>query len=146
MAIETLLLAVGGANDQRVDEMVETTKQEASGTDTEVVIFHVFDEDDFRSLSTQMNLPTDTAPARLAERNVTVSRIRDKLEDAGISVRVDGAIGDRSDTIVEMADRIEADRIIVGGRKRTPVGKAIFGSTAQSVMMNASCPTTFVRA
>ncbi len=146
MTIETVLLTVGGDTDRRIDEMAQTTIQEISGTDAEVVLLHVFDRDEFRSLADRMNFPVWTEPSRLAERNTTIMQIKERLEAAGISVTVAGALGDRTDAILETAEDVEADRIIVGGRKRSPVGKALFGSTAQQVMLNASCPTTFVRA
>lgn len=146
MPIETLLLAVGGKSEHRIDEMVETALQETDDTDAEVVILHVFGHEEFRSLSEQLNFPAGTDPSHLAARQVTVSHVRERLEAAGMTVTVEGATGDRSDAIIGTADAAGADRIIVGGRKRTPVGKAIFGSTAQQVMLNASCPTTFVRA
>lgn len=38
-----------------------------------------------------------------------------------------------------VADR-SARYLIVGGRKRSPVGKALFGSTTQSILLNADCP------
>jgi len=56
-----------------------------------------------------------------------------------------GALGDRADRIVREAGDWSADLVVVGGRKRSPAGKAVFGSVAQEVMMNAPCPVTFVR-
>jgi nucleotide-binding universal stress UspA family protein len=48
--------------------------------------------------------------------------------------------------VVDIAEGYEADMIIVGGRKRSPAGKAVFGSVAQAVMLSAPGPVTFVRA
>lgn len=146
MPEQRILLAVGKEPDRRTDEMIEAATQEVAGLNAEVIVLHVFDEETYSETAAKLNYPTGTDPDVLARRNVSVSRIAEGLEDAAVNVSVRGAVGPRSETILHQADALDADRIIVGGRKRTPVGKAIFGSTAQSVMLNAECPTTFVRA
>ncbi len=47
--------------------------------------------------------------------------------------------------LVQLADEHKADEIIIGVRRRSKVGKLIFGSTAQYVVLNASCPVVTVR-
>ncbi|MDX1746824.1 MAG: universal stress protein, partial [Halobacteriales archaeon] len=56
-----------------------------------------------------------------------------------------GAVGERGETVVEIATEVGADRIVIGGRSRSPTGKAVFGSTAQEILLSAPCPVTFVR-
>ncbi|MEF8902065.1 MAG: universal stress protein [Halovenus sp.] len=66
------------------------------------------------------------------------------LEDAGISVEKRREHADPSEAIVNVADEIDADRIIMAGRKRTPVGKVLFGSVTQSVLLDADIPVTVI--
>jgi nucleotide-binding universal stress UspA family protein len=40
---------------------------------------------------------------------------------------------------------VDADLVVVGARKRTPVGKAVFGSVTQSVVLDSPVPVTVVR-
>lgn len=51
-----------------------------------------------------------------------------------------GLIGNPADEIVNYASKQDARYIVVGGRKRSPIGKAVFGSVAQTVLLNAECP------
>jgi len=47
--------------------------------------------------------------------------------------------------LVQLAEENKIDEIIVGVRRRSKVGKLIFGSTAQYVVLNAPCPVVTVR-
>ena len=47
--------------------------------------------------------------------------------------------------LVQLADEHKADEIIIGVRRRSKVGKLIFGSTAQYVVLNAACPVVTVK-
>lgn len=74
----------------------------------------------------------------------SVDKAAELLERAGIAVEKRREHADPSEAIIEVADEIEADRIIITARKRTPVGKVLFGSVTQSVILNAECPVTVV--
>lgn len=65
---------------------------------------------------------------------------RTRLRDDGYEVEVVREHGDPTEKILEVPDRTEADLIAMGGRQMTPVGKVIFGSTTQAVMLEASRP------
>ena len=47
--------------------------------------------------------------------------------------------------LVQLADEHKVDEIIIGVRRRSKVGKLLFGSTAQYVILNASCPVVSVK-
>ena len=69
-----------------------------------------------------------------------VRRAREILEDAGVEVELEGSSGEPSEAIVRVADRHDADRIVLAGRKRSPTGKVLFGSVTQAVILNTDRP------
>ena len=47
--------------------------------------------------------------------------------------------------LVRIAKEKQVDEIIVGVKRRSKVGKLVFGSTAQYVILNAPCPVATVK-
>ncbi|WP_096390227.1 universal stress protein [Halopenitus persicus] len=145
MALETLLLAVGPSDDDRVDELVSTTTDIAGPADATVTIAHVFTDDEYDTVLDRLEIPGVPDPDGVARRATIVRELEQRLADAGIATDVRGSVGNHGEQIVELARDEGADLIVVGGRKRSPTGKAVFGSTAQEVILNAPSPVTFVR-
>lgn len=73
----------------------------------------------------------------------SVQRAQDVLEEAGVSVELREASGDPAQSILRAADRLDPDAICVAGRKRSPTGKALFGSVSQEVVLNTDRPVLF---
>jgi nucleotide-binding universal stress UspA family protein len=53
---------------------------------------------------------------------------------------------DPAEDLVNVADELAADMIVIGLRRRSPVGKLILGSNAQRVLLDAPCPVLAVKA
>ena len=52
---------------------------------------------------------------------------------------------DAGEDIVNFANEKEVDEIIIGVKSRSKVGKLLFGSTAQVVILQADCPVVTVK-
>ncbi|MFD1685019.1 universal stress protein [Halobellus litoreus] len=74
--------------------------------------------------------------------DVTTRTVEDL--DAVEAVSYHGRVGDVTEEILHVADEADPRYLVVGGRKRTPVGKAIFGSVTQSLLLEADRPVVTV--
>ena len=50
-----------------------------------------------------------------------------------------------ADELLDAASEVEATLIVIGLRRRSPLGKLITGSTAQQVLLDAACPVLAVK-
>ncbi len=74
--------------------------------------------------------------------------VRDELADVGIEFAVRGLVRglDVSEDVVEVATAEGAELIVIGLRRRSPVGKLIMGSNAQRILLDAECAVLAVKA
>ncbi|ELY63828.1 universal stress protein [Natronococcus jeotgali] len=91
-----------------------------------------------KSLDVDDSMSPDEVEA-LAARLVTEAS--DGITDASEAI---GRTGDPAKEIIEHANDVDASYVVVGGRSRSPVGKALFGSVTQSVLLDADCPVLAV--
>lgn len=84
-----------------------------------------------------------------AERFETeLSRIQGELDEVGIEHEVRQLVrgNEPAEDLIAVAEEEAADFIVIGLRRRTPVGKLILGSNAQRILLDASCPVLAVKA
>lgn len=83
----------------------------------------------------------DDADAELAD-------VRAQLSQAGVEgeVRQLAPGADVADDLIAAARETRADCIVIGLRRRSPVGKLILGSNAQRILLDAPCPVLAVKA
>ena len=70
----------------------------------------------------------------------SVSRAVDWLEEAGVESYVHTVTGSPSEAILEIATEYDVDSIVVGARSRSPVGKVLFGSVTQAIILDSDVP------
>jgi nucleotide-binding universal stress UspA family protein len=72
--------------------------------------------------------------------------VRAELDEAGLAYDVRQSVGtDVGDQVIEAAAEVDASLIVLGLRRRTPVGKLIMGSVAQRILLGAHCPVLAVK-
>jgi nucleotide-binding universal stress UspA family protein len=73
--------------------------------------------------------------------------IEERLTASGVDHELTQLVAskDAADQILRLADELNADLIVIGLRRRTPVGKLILGSQAQTILLEAECPVLAVK-
>ena len=83
-----------------------------------------------------------------AEQERALDDVRKRLDDIGISYAVRQMVRgfDPADDLISIAEANDAELIVIGLRRRSPVGKLILGSNAQRILLDAHCPVLAVKA
>ena len=142
-------LAVVEATEAAKD-LVREAAELADGVGAELVLVHVTDEEAYAERREAMEKIPDHTVAYSVGR--ASDGARDFAEDIGKEVLGDtdikfeaiGRVGDKRDRILETADRYGCDHVFLTGRKRSPTGKAIFGDTAQQIILDFDGAVTVV--
>lgn len=119
------------SNEDRAVTQAEFIASLPEDDDIEVTLLYVFGDE---------TVPEEWQRYKTAERIGSVRRARERLEDAGITVNVLDESGEAATDIIEEADALDVDLIVLGGRKRSPAGKVLFGSVTQRVLLNTDRP------
>jgi len=71
-----------------------------------------------------------------------------KLREQGVEVTIQQAVteGDVAGALLKAAAAEDVGLIVLGLRRRSPVGKLILGSNAQRILLDAPCPVLAVKA
>ncbi|HEX6515095.1 MAG TPA: universal stress protein [Nocardioidaceae bacterium] len=82
------------------------------------------------------------------ETEAQLEEVRSQLEAAGVEHEVRQLVRgmDPAEDLVNVATEVAAEFIVIGLRRRSPVGKLILGSNAQRVLLEAPCPVLAVKA
>ena len=77
-----------------------------------------------------------------------LASVETRLKEAGIPHRIRELVrgNEPGDDLLEAAKEENADLIVIGVRRRSPVGKLVLGSNAQRVLLNADCAVLAVKA
>ena len=77
-----------------------------------------------------------------------LEHVKTQLGDADIEHEVRQLVrgNDVADDLIAVAEETSADFIVIGLRRRSPVGKLILGSNAQRILLDAPCPVLAVKA
>ncbi len=119
------LVCLDNSDEQARKQAEEITAMPMNADDHEILILHVFTEN-----------PDGIAAPQVSSVRTAV----ETFEDHGIEPEILGTSGEPEREIRRVANDNNVDLISLGGRKRSPTGKAIFGSVTQEVILEADQP------
>ncbi|MFB6222960.1 MAG: universal stress protein [Haloarcula sp.] len=136
----TVLAAVDGT--ETPDRVVSVASDMATAHGEELVVLHVIPEETYeqRSESTDDYFRDDAIhDAKQIGRRV----VRETLGSENDATYI-GRIGTPGAGILDAIESEEPSYVVLGSRKRTPVGKALLGSTTQSVLLHTDVPVVAI--
>ncbi|MFD1585746.1 universal stress protein [Halorientalis brevis] len=116
-----VLLPVDESDERATAQATAITDLPGDADEIHVTIFHSF---------------TDNPSGASVSQLQSARRARDVLEEAGIEYTMDESSGQPATEILDVAEELDADLVCLGGRKRSPAGKVLFGSVTQSVLLD----------
>ena len=83
-----------------------------------------------------------------AKAEKEMERIGKVLDDSGIEHELRQLVRgfEPAEDLISIAESVDAELIVIGLRRRSPVGKLILGSNAQRILLDAKCPVLAVKA
>ena len=83
-----------------------------------------------------------------AASEAALAEVREQLETTGVPYEVRQLVRglDPAEDMIAVAEQVKAEFIVIGLRRRSPVGKLILGSNAQRILLDAPCPVLAVKA
>ncbi|MFI2751906.1 universal stress protein [Cellulomonas sp. P22] len=89
----------------------------------------------------------DETPEQRRDLDAALDGIRGQLDTLGVTyeIRVLSRGRDVAEDLISTAEEIGARLIVIGLRRRSPVGKLILGANAQRILLDSPCPVLAVK-
>lgn len=129
------MVLLAAISDSDTDESILTEAArlaEAFDDELHVVYVHSFD-----------SVADDTATDESVKQQAT-SIAQTAIDALDYPATPVGLIGEPAAEVLEYAETVETRYLVIGGQKRSPVGKALFGSTTQQILLGAELPVLTV--
>lgn len=122
----------------------------AEAFDEELHVLHVVPEEEYEAHREAIVQLPDFSVHSFSQEADSAARFAKAVVENSLGdydrdrVETVGRVGDPADEVGAVARELDARYVVIGGRKRSPTGKAIFGSQTQSILLNADRPVVTV--
>ena len=112
--------------------------RQAGFRNTRLTVIHVTDTVDLDLVEAHTAALRDDVAAALAK--VSVGEL-----DWDLALAPGDGIENTAGTILDLAEKAGAELLVIGARRRSPVGKALLGSVTQTLILQADIPVLVVK-
>lgn len=132
-----IVAAISGS--EQSTEVAAQADELARAFDDELHLVHVIEETEYTRLVEKQSSARE-ADSGSVEENAAAAATDGVDESLDADYEIVGRVGNPSKKVLEYADEVDARYVVVGGRSRSPTGKALFGSVTQSILLNTERP------
>ena len=141
---ERMLVPLDGS--VSAEAILPFAEQVAGPLDAEMVLFRVLEPPSPIELVASAGVVSpDTFTLRDMEAKRYLSEIERRLSKKGLRVRTRVTFGSPAEEILTAAQSTSADLIAMATRGRSGIGRALFGSVAESVLRASPVPVLLIR-
>ncbi len=127
------------------DRILRVARRLAKSLDASVWVVHAAEpEPDFVGYDAGPEVVRGQVAKELREEHRRLQDYTDQLRDAGVDAKAILAQGPTVETLLEMAEKQEADLIVVGSHGRGMMAEMILGSVSQGLIRAGRWPVTVV--
>jgi nucleotide-binding universal stress UspA family protein len=128
-------ILVGYDGSKIAKDVLELAKRHAKAFDGKIYIV--------TSMEGGPNVPRENF--EIAEKDLNFAKSVIQKEEIPCETRLSVRGLEAGEDLVQFAEENQIDEIVLGVRRRSKVGKLVFGSTAQYVILEAHCPVVTVK-
>jgi len=136
-----IVAAISGS--EQSTEIAAQADELARAFDDELHLVHVIEETEYTRLVEKQSGARETDSGSV-EENAAVAATEEVDQILDADYEIVGRVGNPNKKVLEYADEVDARYIVVGGRSRSPTGKALFGSVTQSILLNTERPVVTI--
>jgi nucleotide-binding universal stress UspA family protein len=137
-----ILAAIDRSN--KATTVLQEADKLAQSFDEEIHILHVLSRSEFMDLERTSVNETGDAVSMQRVRQIAKDHAAEMAKEVSSPSSAVGRMGNPSKEVLKYADEQDARYIVISGRKRSPTGKAFFGSVSQPILLNATCPVVSI--
>lgn len=140
----TILAAID--ENERSKQVATVGYDLATAYDDRLVALHVIPEEDYQEHREALRELPEFSDFSFSQEIDSAERfarefVRESVEGVDMErVEPRGRVGDVSEEILSEVESTDPRFLVISGRRRSPAGKALFGNTAQRILLNADCP------